>query len=230
MDKSYIAGFFDGEGSAIVITVRHVLPDGRATYTFRPIITIAQKTEPVLEMIKETLGYGHLDRDRRGTQSNKFIINSRGNIIRFVDDIGPYTFLKTKQLDILKELSIYKGQYGQRGMYPRDVLERVIDYRDKVHQLNTLTRDNIMLKYSKEFILSEYSEYMVEEFNSKKRDHMAELGKKTGGYNRLPRKIIECACGCGKMLENLDNHGRSRRYITGHNNRGKNWVWRKNVS
>jgi hypothetical protein len=229
MDKSYIAGFFDGEGSAIVITVRHMLSNGRATYTFRPIITIAQKTKPVLEQIRDVLGYGHLDKGHKGI-GHKYIINSRGNIIRFVDDIGPYAFLKTKQLDLLKELSIYKGTYGQRGMYPRDVLIRIIDYRDAVHQLNKLTRDNITLKYSKDFILSEYSEDMVNEFNSKRYNHIAELGKKTGGYNKLPRKIIECACGCGKMLENVDNHGRTRRYITGHNNRGKNWVWRKNVS
>jgi hypothetical protein len=115
-------------------------------------------------------------------------------------------------------------------MYPRDVLERIIDYRDAVHQLNTITRDNITLKYSKEFILSEYSEELLSEYLDKRSKWAVKLGKIQGGKNRFPRRVICCACGCGQTLENLDSKGRERHYITGHNNRGKSWVWRKNVS
>lgn len=46
---------------------------------------------------------------------------------------------------------------------------------------------------------------------------------------RKERKMIYCACGCGKMLETPDGKGRDRKYIHGHNQIGKTWRWKKNV-
>jgi hypothetical protein len=226
MDKSYIAGFFDGEGSAIVITVRSELMNGAATYTFRPIISISQKTMGVLKELRDTLGYGHLD---KGRNAGKYIINSRGNIIRFVDDIMPYTFLKTRQLKLLKEFAIFKGPYGGKGMYSKDVLERMIDYRDEIHQLNTLTRSNIHLKYSKDFILNEYSDELVNSYRANRRDWAIELGKTQGEKNRSPRRTVACECGCGQTFETPTKHyTRPKRFISGHNQRGKHWTQGEN--
>lgn len=224
MDKSYIAGFFDGEGSAIVITVRHKLSDERATYTFRPIVSISQKTHEVLENIRDVLGYGHIDYGNNKRQS-KYVINSRGNIIRFVDDISPHSFLKRKQLELLKELAIFKG-CGGRGMITRERLEQIIDFRDEIHRLNTFTRTNIALKYSKEDILKEYTVALVDEYERKRKEHAVELGRVQGNKNRFPRRIIECACGCGQKFENLDNQGRPRQYVAGHNTPKGKCVWR----
>ncbi len=44
---------------------------------------------------------------------------------------------------------------------------------------------------------------------------------------RLPRVEIFCACGCGEKLINRDNKARLRKYINGHNQRGKHWGWKK---
>lgn len=31
--------------------------------------------------------------------------------------------------------------------------------------------------------------------------------------------VIECACGCGTMIKDIDRYGRSKRFISGHNRR-----------
>jgi hypothetical protein len=33
--------------------------------------------------------------------------------------------------------------------------------------------------------------------------------------------MVECACGCGEVLDETDNRGRARQYLHGHNGRGK---------
>jgi len=44
---------------------------------------------------------------------------------------------------------------------------------------------------------------------------------------KFPRIEIFCACGCGRKLINRDDKARLRKYISGHNQRGKHWNWRK---
>ena len=39
------------------------------------------------------------------------------------------------------------------------------------------------------------------------------------------RTVVECACGCGEKIETPDSKGRDRRYLHGHNNRGRSWKW-----
>lgn len=34
-------------------------------------------------------------------------------------------------------------------------------------------------------------------------------------YDEAP--VIDCACGCGEKIKNVDHYGRPKRYITGHN-------------
>jgi hypothetical protein len=37
---------------------------------------------------------------------------------------------------------------------------------------------------------------------------------------RIERHLIDCACGCGTKIYDINSYGRPRRYIHGHNNRG----------
>lgn len=39
------------------------------------------------------------------------------------------------------------------------------------------------------------------------------------------RLLIKCACGCGQLLESVDEKGRDRRFIHGHNTRNRHWRW-----
>jgi len=56
ISAAYIAGFFDGEGSAMVLTHRVKEKIGYH-YRIRPVIKIVQKTKSILVEIKKYLGY-----------------------------------------------------------------------------------------------------------------------------------------------------------------------------
>ena len=45
--------------------------------------------------------------------------------------------------------------------------------------------------------------------------------------NRKSRNLIQCACGCGQDLISVDNKGRDRKFIHGHNARNRHWSWSK---
>lgn len=39
--------------------------------------------------------------------------------------------------------------------------------------------------------------------------------------------LISCACGCGILFRKYDLRNRPRSFVSGHNQRGKHWNWRK---
>ena len=229
MDKSYIAGFFDGEGSASIITVKHKYKNGSISYTFRPIITINQKTKAVLDSILDYLGYGHLDIVKKTSKHGgiyRYVVNSSGNVIRFVDDIAPYTFIKCEPLYLLRELARFQRENGGRGKYDRKIVEEVLELRHRVHVLNSKTRANTHLKYSKEIILKEYDDGIVIGYENGRRNRTFVVGKKRI-KKILAIATIKCACGCGMDMDNKDKRGRLTKYIHGHNQKGRHWEWQK---
>lgn len=44
---------------------------------------------------------------------------------------------------------------------------------------------------------------------------------------RFRRSLIPCGCGCGEQIEDLDDRARPRRFVPGHNQRGRRWSWRR---
>lgn len=42
---------------------------------------------------------------------------------------------------------------------------------------------------------------------------------------RKPREMIPCACGCGTVICSVNERGRSKKYVKGHNQRNKHWRW-----
>ena len=152
MDRKYIAGFFDGEGSALIITVRRILPDGRISYQFRPTISIAQKTIPILEEIKSYLGYGEIQKS--DISSNKWIVKNRIGCIEFVNKISPYVILKKEQLLIVKQMCVLIPRSNMP--YSKEQFMTLLNMRDMIFKLNCLTRSNIIQKYNKAKILSEH--------------------------------------------------------------------------
>jgi len=156
MDKRYIAGFFDGEGSAMILTIRCRKKEG-FVYRFRPIIKIAQKPTEVLYAIHSYLEYGHVDPASKG-KVGQFIVNGLDGVIKFAQDIGPYCFIKKDALKIVAELAQFQMKSGNRfHNYPYSKKETIymLNLRDRLFSLNAERKARIEQKYSRERILAE---------------------------------------------------------------------------
>lgn len=149
---SYIAGFFDGEGSALIITIRRQLETG-IVYRFRPIIKISQKTRPVLEAIKNYIGYGHIDM-RRAVHT--YTINGLNGVLYFCKLISPFAFLKHDALSFVAIFAQYqKKRHGLNVPYSRGETLKLLNWRDALFSANSRTRANLHQKYPCAVILSE---------------------------------------------------------------------------
>jgi len=151
MDKKYIAGFFDAEGSAMVLTIRRKLKTG-VIYRFRPVIKIAQKTDGVLEAIRDFIGYGHIDWE--GT-TNSYIINGLEGVLTFIKAIAPHCFIKQKALLAVGELAEFQSSHQRNIPYTLEDTIKMLDIRDKVFELNSITRTGLKQKYPREQILAD---------------------------------------------------------------------------
>lgn len=156
IDYQYIAGFFDGEGSAMILTVKRK----NDIFRFRPVIKIAQATTPILHKIKQRLGFGTVVGNQIsyvGKQRTAcYQLNGHKKILKFIQVIEPFVFLKKKQLLLIGEL--INLQYRKNKAYTKSEIIRMIKIRDMVHQLNNRTRMNAELKYSKHEILRHYEQ------------------------------------------------------------------------
>lgn len=60
------------------------------------------------------------------------------------------------------------------------------------------------------------------------KEEFVKISRERAQKIKIPRKLIPCACGCGEMIWNYTDHGRPKRYVKGHNQRGKSWRWKQN--
>jgi hypothetical protein len=139
---SYIAGFFDGEGSAMILTIKR---KREGVFRFRAVVKISQKSIELLEILREMLGFGTVVKTH-GTPCLQ--INGSAKLQSFIKLIGPYCILKQKQLLLLENL--LKLQHHKNTRYSKEEMVEMIKLRDEVHRLNAQNRDNITLKYPME--------------------------------------------------------------------------------
>ena len=222
MNGAYIAGFFDGEGSAMVVTIRRHLPTG-VIYRFWPAVKIAQKTDGILDAICNYIGYGHVNHK---SDRNCYSISGLEGVLSFVERIAPFCHLKQEALYTVAELAHFQQSRFRNIPYTLEDTIKMLDFRDKIFTLNTATRTGIKQKYTREQILAETN--FVDDLHQWQlnRCRNGEALCKYAQKRKRPRKAVVCACGCGKTLINIDNKGRERRYVSGHNQRGKHWKWR----
>ncbi len=215
MDYQYIAGFFDGEGSAMVMTIRRNL-SGKTIYRLRPTISIAQGTQDILKDIATRLGYGSIQKS--GDRCYKLLITGNKNIIDFVNNVGKFSVLKNRQLKLLQELAIYQDEKYSNTPYNRESMEYMVDMRDKVFEANTWTRSRIKQKYSREKILQENDFIDIDAWVKARSANGKNALQKYAKSIKKERIKINCACGCGRKITSPDSKGRDRKYIRGHNN------------
>lgn len=181
MDARYIAGFFDAEGSGMILTIKRKLKTG-VIYRFRPVVKIAQKTNRVLELIKAYIGYGH-------TEQGAFIINGLEGVISFTETIAPYCHIKREVLLTISDLARFQQSHIRNVPYTKEQTEYMLDLRDKVFAFNSLTRSNLKQKYSKENILAETQFVDIRAWQIRRAEHGAKALEEAGKPYRWQKGV-----------------------------------------
>ena len=161
MNNSYVAGFFDGEGSAMAFTIKRKL-SGKTMFRIRPVLKIAQGKRGILDLVRDYLGYGTVVGTSRGGYALQ--INSNKDIIKFADSVGALLVIKKKQVLLLKRLAQFQDDNFSNCPYTREAVEYMLDIRDEVFKANTWTRSRIMQKYSKDDVMSQHTFIDIEEW------------------------------------------------------------------
>lgn len=225
MNDDYIAGMFDGEGSGMIITVKRNLNTG-TVFRFRPVIKISQNDRKILDKMREHLHYGHVS--KTGMRCHNYVINGLESVISFVERIADHCYIKRDILYKVKELADYQKARGNSNKpYTLDETMVLIDIRDQVFNLNQKNRIDLKQKYPKETILQETTFYTDKEWLKIR----TEIGKANVKHChktiRKKREKKECECGCGGLLTTPNKYGRDKRFIQGHNQKGKKWKWNR---
>jgi intein/homing endonuclease len=112
IEKAYIAGFFDGEGSASIMRAKH--KDCRFGFSFSPVVYIANTNLDILKEIQKMIAAGSIYHCKKvAHHKNAYSLHIHGQHAKdFLKMISPY--LKIKK-EVAKEVSdfasVIKGQH-----------------------------------------------------------------------------------------------------------------------
>jgi intein-encoded DNA endonuclease-like protein len=129
IEKAYIAGFLDGDGSVYVKLKKN--DTYKYGYQIAPYITFYQQEKHIdfLEKIKKMFGAGYTRLRKDGVA--EYTIGDEKSLIIFAKEISPYSKLKPKQLKLL--LNILKSKQKVKSVKSFISLCRLID---KFEELN----------------------------------------------------------------------------------------------
>lgn len=164
MDNSYIAGFFDGEGSAFIIVTRPYKGTNGTFYRFRSYISISQQYPEVLQKIKESLGFGYVAPERRHGKilAYKYRITTFKDAKKFCEAITPFCYIKKEVLQKLAEFinlcMEYQKKWQRRTPYDLKTLKNILKLRLDIHKLNKKTcRKSAKWKVKNEDVLKKHT-------------------------------------------------------------------------
>lgn len=187
IDERYIAGFFDGEGSAMVLTIHRNTKVGKV-YRFWPTVKIAQKTDGILDTIKTFLGYGNIRHGPHGERNN-LMIRGLTDILAFVNCIGPFVILKHDVLMLVGELAAFQQQHIRNIPYTQEEMVYMVEIRDHVFALNQITRANLKQKYPRDVILQGCAFVDTRKWILKRAEHGARALEEAGKPFRFVKGV-----------------------------------------
>ncbi|HPR80247.1 MAG TPA: LAGLIDADG family homing endonuclease [Candidatus Pacearchaeota archaeon] len=144
IQKSYIAGFLDGDGSVYVKLKKN--DTYRYGYQISPYITFYQKATYIdfLEKMKKMLGVGYTRSRKDGVA--EYTIGDEKSLLEFAKQISPFSKLKSRQLRLLS--SILKLKSKTKSAKDFIVLCKKIDMFKELNYSKKRTQDSKeVLKY-----------------------------------------------------------------------------------
>ena len=96
VEKAYVAGFLDGDGSVMAIIEPH--KEMKLGYRVRVVVKFSQarQSKPLLEELQQIVGCGYLSHSRNAVE---YVIKGREEAKYFLEDIQPYIRGKRQQVD-----------------------------------------------------------------------------------------------------------------------------------
>jgi len=128
----YIAGFFDGEGSARICIRKGSWNKSTAFgYFFNPHIDCSQKDRWILDLIEGQLGFGKVAKLSHGFY---WVISNRKDCLKFISIFKGKVFLKQPQLELLEHFLLMRKPYEP---YTKEICLEVLSIIQKLCHLNS---------------------------------------------------------------------------------------------
>jgi len=121
IEKAYIAGIIDGEGSIM-------LQRFHTNQYPAPCVSIASTTIELLTWLKDTIGYGVIIKKKnynpeKHKLSYSFVIK-QNNAIKLLEDIYPYLIIESKRKRAEMIITQYKALTPRNGRYTDELLAK----------------------------------------------------------------------------------------------------------
>ncbi len=121
IEKAYIAGIIDGEGSIM-------LQRFHTNQYPAPCVSIASTTIELLTWLKDTIGYGVIIKKKnynpeKHKLSYSFVIK-QNNAIKLLEDIYPYLIIESKRKRAEMIITQYKALTPRNGRYTEEQLAK----------------------------------------------------------------------------------------------------------
>jgi hypothetical protein len=157
LSLDYIAGLFDGEGTIGLGTYK----TGNSIH-FQPFVGISNTDRRVIEIVKETLGFGRIYAQKKTDKKDVFTwyAHTVDEVAEFVRIFKDRSYVKREQLQLMEEVLQYIPNSHNKVLYrPLDTMLRLVEYVKRFRELNFRTRrsSNIDLNHLKELITKLYT-------------------------------------------------------------------------